>query len=80
MKKTYLFRETQRVRKALNENYDIMLEALKVKKPKAESLTSNEIYSMAHTLLSLLVLGQIQVKYFNDDGIGRYIGLTVKED
>jgi hypothetical protein len=78
MKKTFLLKETRRIRKIMNEGYDLLLATFKKTKKKEKSLEGD--YRKLHDIWPLLKTGQIQIEYFNDDGTGRYIGLTIKED
>lgn len=79
MKRVFLLKETRRIRRIMDEGYDLLFAALKKDNPKAKSLDDGD-YRLLHDIYPFIKTGLIQVEFFNDDGMGRYIGLTIKED
>lgn len=85
MKKIFLFKESAKVQKILNDYYKPLLAALKVVKPDADTLAADdpetELFSQLHDVFALLKCGQISIEWFNaDKSDARYLGLIIKED
>ena len=67
MQKLYLFEETPRTQRILNDCYDTILAALKHYKPKSESLLDDDDFSQLHDCLALIKLGQIKIEPFHNE-------------
>jgi hypothetical protein len=79
MHKAYIVRETEDMRKVLNDTYDELLAAVKKRTPSAESLIDDDEYSQLHDLLALLRFGHIKVSNCEND-TGMFLMVEIRED
>jgi hypothetical protein len=79
MRKAYIVQETEGMRRVLNDTYEEMFAALKVRRPGAESLIEDDELSRLHDLLALLRLGHIRVSNAENEE-GMFLMVEVREE